>query len=86
MRTTVTLEADLDARLRQLARERGVPFKQVLNNALRAGLDQATPARAPYRVPTRALRLRPGIDIEHVLRLSAELEDSETVRKLELRK
>ena len=30
--------------------------------------------------------LRPGIDLEHALRLAGELEDAETVRKLELRK
>ena len=31
-------------------------------------------------------RLRAGIDLDRALRLSAELEDAETIRKLELRK
>ncbi len=35
---TVTLDADVAARLRALARARGISFKQALNNAERAGL------------------------------------------------
>jgi predicted transcriptional regulator len=37
MRTTVTLDADVAAKLRALARRRGISFKQVLNQAVRAG-------------------------------------------------
>ncbi len=86
MRTTVTLEPDLAAKLRRLARERGVSFKNVLNGTLRAGLAEPTGTAQPYRLPTRRMGLRRGIDLEHALRLSAELEDAETSRKLELRK
>lgn len=87
MRTTVTLDPDLAAKLRALARERGVPFKEVLNSALRRGLaPDAAGAPAPYRLASRRLGLRPGIDLEHALRLAGELEDAETIRKLELRK
>jgi hypothetical protein len=39
----------------------------------------------PYRLASRRLGLRPGVDLEHALRLAGELEDAETVRKLELR-
>ena len=87
MRTTVTLDPDLAARLHVLARERGVSFKEALNTTLRRGL--ASPAAASnrtYRLPSRRLQLRPGIDLEHALRLAGELEDAETIRKLELRK
>jgi metal-responsive CopG/Arc/MetJ family transcriptional regulator len=38
MRTTVTLEEDVAVRLKRLRRSR--PFKDVVNDALRAGLDQ----------------------------------------------
>jgi Arc/MetJ-type ribon-helix-helix transcriptional regulator len=38
MRTTITLEADVHARLERLRRTR--PFKDVVNEALRAGLDE----------------------------------------------
>lgn len=87
MRTTVSLDPDLAAKLRSLARERGVPFKEALNEAIRRGLstrDEET--RRPYRLETAPLGLRPGVDLEHALRLAGELEDAETIRKLELRK
>jgi len=38
MRTTLTLEKDVAARLAQTAKKRGLPFKTVVNDALRAGL------------------------------------------------
>jgi hypothetical protein len=38
MRTTVTLDPDVESMLRKEMRRRGEPFKQVLNNAIRAGL------------------------------------------------
>lgn len=87
MRTTVTLDPDLAAKLRALARERGVSFKEALNTALRRGLAAGTAeSHGPYRLRTRRLELRPGLDLDHALELTAELEDAETIRKLELRK
>lgn len=87
MRTTVVLDPDVDARLRALARERGVPLRVVLNDALRAGLSPArTGAAPPYVLPSRRLGLRPGINVDKALALASELEDEEIVRKLELRK
>jgi hypothetical protein len=87
MRTTVTLDPDLAAKLRALARERGVSFKEALNSALRLGLTAGGgSSKRSYRLPSRRLGLRPGIDLDQALRLAAELEDAETIRKLELRK
>jgi predicted DNA-binding transcriptional regulator YafY len=87
MRTTITLDPDLAAKLRALAHERGVPFTEILNDTLRRGLAPgADGARPPYRLASRRLGLRPGIDLEHTLRVAAELEDAETIRKLELPK
>jgi hypothetical protein len=87
MRTTVTLEPDLAAKLREHAREQGIPFKDALNGALRRGLaGEGSPGPRPYRVRPKRLGLRPGIDLEHALRLAGELEDAEIIRKLELRK
>jgi Ribbon-helix-helix protein, copG family len=86
-RTTVTLDPDLAAQLRALARERGVSFSDALNSTLRRGL--TTPARSPkrsYRLKTRPLGLHTGIELEHALRLAGELEDAETIRKLMLGK
>ncbi|MGZ4307019.1 MAG: DUF2191 domain-containing protein [Solirubrobacteraceae bacterium] len=87
MRTTIDLDPDVDARLRALARERGVPLRTVINDALRAGIQPDAGGDAPpYRLPARRLGVRPGIDLDKALRLAGELEDDETVRKLDLRK
>ena len=86
MRTTVDLDPDVDARLRALARERGVPLRTVINEALRAGIQPAAGAAPPYTLPTRRLGVRPGIDLDKSLRLAAQLEDDEIVRKLDLPK
>lgn len=87
MRTTITLDPDVAAKLRSLAAERDISFKEAVNAVLRRGLASgASGAKRPYRLASRRLGLRPGIDLEHALRLAGELEDAETIRKLELRK
>lgn len=87
MRTTVNLDPDLERDLRALARERRRSFTAVVNDVLRRGLSGETPSTPrPYRLETHRLGLRPGIDLGHALRLAGELEDAETIRKLELRK
>lgn len=86
MRTTVTLDPDVAARLQLLARERGLSFKEALNRTLRAGLAPDREDARPYELTTYSMGLRPGIDLDRALDLAAQLEDDETVRKLELRK
>jgi hypothetical protein len=85
MRTTVTLDADVAARLKETARARGVSFKEALNSAVRAGLAAGRGAQ-PYHTPSRALGLRPGLDLDKALHLADSIEDTEILRKLELRK
>jgi Ribbon-helix-helix protein, copG family len=86
MRTTVTLDPDVAAKLKETARERGVSFKEALNTNVRRGLESETAAAQPYRLPTRRLGVRPGIDLDKALGLAGELEDAEIRRKLDLRK
>lgn len=86
LRTTVDLDPDVDARLRALARERGLPLRTVINDALRAGTVPAAGDTEPYRLPSRRLGVRPGVNLDKALRLAGELEDDEVVRKLDLRK
>ncbi|MBO0767402.1 MAG: hypothetical protein J2O48_01830 [Solirubrobacterales bacterium] len=86
MRTTIDLDPDVDARLRALARERGVPLRTVINDSLRAGTRPEISEPLPYKLPSSRLGVRPGIDLNKALRLAGELEDEETLRKLELRK
>ena len=85
MRTTLTLDDDLDRELRELAHRSGRSFKQTVNETLRAGLAGAEePAtKEPYRVRTAPLgSLAPGIDPHKMLQLADELEDMEIIRKL----
>jgi hypothetical protein len=86
VRTTVTLDPDVEAKLRQATRERGQPFKVVLNDAVRAGLGGSEHIARPYRMPARPMKARPGVDLDKALRIAGELEDAEIVRKLRLRK
>jgi hypothetical protein len=84
MRTTITLEADVVARLRQLMRQRGLSFKEAVNFALREGL-QPEAQRPPFRTRTFALG-PPAVPLDKAMRLAADLDDEETIRKLALRK
>lgn len=86
MRTTVTLDPDVAAKLKQAARERGISFKEALNSNVRRGLESADADARPYRVRARQLGVRPGINLDKALQLAGELEDAETMRKLQLRK
>jgi len=86
MRTTVTLDPDVAAKLKDAAHEKGISFKEALNSSVRRGLE-STPARfQPYKVRTRHLGTRPGVNLDKALSLAGELEDAEIVRKLSLRK
>ena len=54
MRTTVTLDDDVAVQLEREQRKRRVPFKTVINDLLRAGLE----ARQASRTPQRLFRTR----------------------------
>ena len=86
VRTTVTLDPDVEAKLKAIMRERAVSFKVALNDAVRAGLSGPASAPRRYRMPTGELGVRPGVNLEKALRLAGELEDEEIIRKLELGK
>ena len=69
MRTTLTLDADVAADLKRRARKTGKPFRQVLNDAVRAGLRaQDAPPPRPYRLkPISAGGPLPGINLDKAL-------------------
>lgn len=79
MRTTVTLDADTEALVRKRMRERGVSFKQALNDAIREGVIRAA-TRERFRTRTARLGL-PSVNLDKALQLAAELEDEELLRK-----
>jgi hypothetical protein len=86
MRTTVTLDPDVAAKLKAVARERGISFKEALNGAVRAGLGGERRAVRAFRQYAQPMGLRPGFNLDKALQLSAALEDEEIARKLERRK
>ena len=83
MRTTITLDPDVAALVRRRMRERGLGFKDAVNDALRLGLGAGETHDA--RTPTFDLG-EPTLPLEKALRLAAQLEDDETMRKLAVRK
>lgn len=84
MRTTVTLDADTDQIVRRLMRDRGMTFKQAVNEAIRAG--NATPGRRrTFRTRTFDMGAT-AIPLDKAMRLAAELEDEELLRKIAARK
>jgi hypothetical protein len=77
MRTTLTLDDDLAARLSRLSRDRKVPFRRVVNDAIRRGLLSQDPLSAepePFEVKTFRSAFRPGIDPERLNQLLDELD------------
>lgn len=80
MRTTITLDPDTAALVRQRMKERGTTFKQTVNDAIRAGLSEGRPDR-PFSTETADMGL-PVVNLDRALQLAAELEDEELVRKM----
>lgn len=70
MKTTLTLDDDVAAVLREEARLHDKPFRQVVNDALRRGISSRAgeppaggePPPQPYRVPTFSSGYVPGIN------------------------
>lgn len=82
MRTTLTLEEDVAAALKETAYRTGRSFKAAVNDTLRAGLasTEAPPRPRRYRIKPASLGgVLPGIDLDKALQLADSLE-------LELRK
>jgi hypothetical protein len=87
MRTTVTLDPDVAAKLKQTARDAGISFKEALNSTVRRGFERGEAKPKPYRLPPpQRLEAKPGVNLDKALQLAGELEDAETIRKLRLGK
>lgn len=88
MRTTLTIDDDLMREIKQKANEADLPLKEIVNNALRAGLkeiDKPKPIK-PYKCKTFSLGYPPRADLDHALDIAERLEAEEIARKLSLRK
>lgn len=76
MRTTLTLDDDVAAKLRAESRRRGQSFKQLVNEYLRLGLIARRRPRpaSPFVVHARPLNLRPGLNYENIWELVEQVE------------
>ncbi len=77
MRTTVTLDDDVERMLRDTMHQTRRSFKETLNRALRAGLTarrQPAGKRKPFVLAARPMGLREGIDPTSLNKLADELE------------
>ena len=76
MRTTLALDDDVLEKARAVAGQLKLPFKKVVNEALRCGLREVEkPAKKrPYRTVPRAMGLRKGLSLDNISELLAQVE------------
>ena len=84
MRTTITLDPDVDALLRKRMAERGIGFKEAVNTVLREALNPGGAGAGKY-TKTTAMGA-PRVPLENALRMAGELEDEEILHKLRIGK
>ena len=76
MRTTVTLDPDVERLLKNAMHRSRQSFKETLNRAIRAalGANPAQSARPPFAIAARPLGLRAGVDPTSFNKLADDLE------------
>ncbi len=79
MRTTLTLDPDVAERAKADAAKMKRSFKEIINAALRLGLDRLEKAPAPvaYRTEPRPMGLRKGLSYDNVGELLAQSESED---------
>jgi len=76
VRTTLTLDEDVAARLRAESRRSGRSFKETVNETLRLGLGRRRPPAPgpPFRVKARPMKLRAGLSLDCTSALLEQIE------------
>jgi hypothetical protein len=76
IRTTVTLDEDVLARVKQESRTRGTSFRQTLNDLIRAGLlaGSKPPDRSKFRIRAKHMGLRPDLNYDSIESLLEQVE------------
>lgn len=76
MRTTLTIDDDVAAKAREAVRLTGLPFKSLINRALRVGIDEVISSRKKvrYRTEARPMGLRKGLSYDNVSELLSVVE------------
>lgn len=80
MRTTVTLDPDVEQIIRRRMRERGVGFKEALNEVIRAAAS-GEHGRKPFRTEVADLG-RSRVNLDRSLEISGVLEDDDLIRRM----
>jgi hypothetical protein len=87
LRTTVTLDPDVERILKAAMRERGISFKQALNDAIRTGSRLPNPkVKRRFVQKTFSLGAEQHFRWDRALAAADAIEDEELARKLALRK
>jgi hypothetical protein len=87
VRTTVTLDPDVERLIRAAVKERGISFKEALNEAARIGLRGKTNHRSGKFVQkTFHMGDGQGFRWDKALSIAEAIEDEEISRKLSLRR
>ena len=82
MRTTVTLDPDVDRLLKEEMRRSGTTFRQALNQAIRRALaGSVAEERRPFKLRPKRLSLRQGVDPAMLQHLEEELEIESFIQK-----
>ena len=81
MRTTITLEPDVEALIRTAMKERGISFKEALNSAVRTGLTQGKPKGRYFVQKSYSLGGDQNFRWDQALEAAAAIEDEELSRK-----
>jgi hypothetical protein len=79
MRTTLTLDDDVAAKLKAESRRAGRPFREIVNETLRHGLAtrRVSAQRPAFKIAPRDLGdLRPGLSLDNVAELIEQVEGS----------
>ena len=84
MRTTLTVDPDVAARLKSEVKRTGKSFKAVVNDALKRGLGLGGRKPRPPRFEVRphAFGFKPGVDLDRLNQLADELDTDAASRKL----
>jgi hypothetical protein len=87
MRTTVTLDPDVERLIRDAMRERAISFKEALNEAARMGL-RGKEQKCTRKFAQKTFRMGEGQEFrwDKALAIADAIEDEELNRKLTLRK
>lgn len=84
MRTTLTIEEDVARQIRRRMVEKKLPLKQVVNEALRAGLAKTRKKDGvpPFRVEPYPMQFQPGVNPDKLNQLLDDLEVDDFLRKM----